>query len=102
MENGNEKKLLLDDSGISQTFWKTYGMNVATKLRKKGIRSLYDLCSMSEKEVGNINQIGSKGLELIKSRLAKFDLRLGMTKEELQEYMLSSGELENSKASSKV
>lgn len=102
MENNNEKKLLFDDSGVSQTFWKTFGMNVAAKLRKKGIRNLYGLCSLSENEVSHFNQMGLKGMELIKARLAKFDLRLGMSKEDLHDYMGSSGEMEKTKAASKV
>lgn len=57
---------------------------------------------MSEEEVGRFKGISAKSTDVIKTRLAKHGLRLGMSKDELDTYIISSRENERMAAAFQV
>ena len=63
-----------------------YDIRVQGIFRENGIFSIRDLCQWSRRDLMRMRYLGNKSVMGIEAVLEKYDLRLGMTDKELDEY----------------
>lgn len=67
-------------------FGRKYDTRIQRVCRELGIATIRDLCQWPEKDWRKVHDIGRKSIKDIEAVLGRYDLRPGMSDEELDEY----------------
>ena len=81
----------MEKTDISQSvktldFGSKYNARIQRICREFDIKTIRDLCQWSGKELARVRDIGEKSIEEIENVLGRYNLQLGMSREELDEY----------------
>ena len=81
----------MEKTDISQSvktldFGRKYNARIQRVCREFDIKTIRDLCQWSGKELARVRDIGEKSIEEIENVLGRYNLQLGMSREELDEY----------------
>lgn len=80
------EKIDISQSVKTLDFGRKYNARIQRVCREFDTKTIRDLCQWSEKELVRVRNIGEKSIEEVEDVLGMYNLQLGMSREELDEY----------------